>query len=100
MNPVTGVNANGTINGAGIAFPMRGTGNFFYSQLGFIFGQSIISKNRRLQPYVSTQVTAFQALSEPMVMYEGGVNWFITGNHSSKLSLNVQERPVYTSIQE
>jgi len=95
MNPANGVNANGSINGAGNAFPMRGTGNFFYSQLGFIFGQSIISKNGRLQPYIATQVTDFQALSEPMVMYEGGVNWFITGNHSSKLSLNVQERPVY-----
>ncbi|MFQ3326932.1 MAG: hypothetical protein ACJASM_001653 [Salibacteraceae bacterium] len=30
-----------------------------------------------------------------MVMYETGVNWFITGNHSSKLSVNVQELTVF-----
>ena len=34
-------------------------------------------------------------LYQPMVMHETGINWFITGNHSSKLSVNVQERPVF-----
>jgi len=95
MNPATGVNANASINGAGNAFPMRGTGNFFYTQLGYVFGQKIISKKGRLQPYVATQIVDFQALSEPMVMYESGINWFINGDHSSKLSFNVQQRPVY-----
>ena len=34
-------------------------------------------------------------LYQPMVMHETGINWFITGNHSSKLSVNVQELTVF-----
>lgn len=95
MNPANGVDANGTINGAGNAFPMRGTGNFLYSQLGFAFGNSILSENGKLQPYVASQITDFEALDEPMIMIESGLNWYITGNHSSKVSFNVQQRPIF-----
>lgn len=97
MNPANGTDASGSLNGPGNAFPMVGTGSTLYAQLGYKFRDDLIPKNGTIQPYVATQIGLFQALDQPMVMVEGGVNVFITGTHNSKLSLNYQNRPIFST---
>jgi hypothetical protein len=97
MNPANGTDATGSMNGAGNAFPMVGTGSTIYMQLGYKFRDDLIPKNGTIQPFVATQIGLFQALDQPMVMVEGGFNVFITGSHNSKLSLNYQNRPVFST---
>jgi hypothetical protein len=48
-----------------------------------------------IQPYASVQYSMYQALKDPMIIYEGGINWLINGDHHSKLTLGYQSRPVY-----
>jgi|GEM_PF-5512050 len=36
-----------------------------------------------------------QALKDPSVMLEAGINWLIHGTHGAKLSLGLQNRPVF-----
>ncbi len=95
MNPANGTDAKGTFNGAGDAFPMVGTGSTVYAQLGYKFKDDLIPKNGTIQPYGAVQIGLFEALDNPMVMVEGGLNVFVTGTHNSKLSLNYQNRPVF-----
>ncbi len=97
MNPANGLGNNSSLNGSGNGFPMRGTGNTIYAQVGVAFGNSILSENGKLQPFLATQISNFQALNEPMAMVEGGINWYINGDHQSKLSLNYQNRPIFVS---
>lgn len=99
MNPANGVGGLASLNGSGNGFPIRGTGDTFYSQFGFAFGNKIISKQGKLQPFVACQYSDFQALDEAMIMTEGGLNWFITGDHSTKLSINYQNRPIFVRDQ-
>lgn len=95
MNPATGVNANGTVNGTGNNLPIIGTGSTVYVQGGFAFGNNIITEGGKLQPYVASQYSLFEAFDGAMLMAEGGLNWFIHGDHNSKVSLNYQSRPVF-----
>lgn len=97
MNPANGTDAEGTFNGAGDAFPMVGTGSTVYAQLGYKFKDGLIPKNGTIQPYGAVQIGLFEALDNPMVMVEGGLNVFVTGTHNSKLTLNYQNRPVFNT---
>ncbi|WP_226332293.1 hypothetical protein [Echinicola marina] len=95
MNPATSTNARGTFNGAGNAFPTIGTGNTFYGQLAYLFQRELLGNAGTLQPYISSQYADFDLFSDPMVMYDAGLNWLIDGNRA-KLSLNYQSRPIFT----
>ncbi|MBD8489953.1 hypothetical protein IFO69_14445 [Echinicola sp. CAU 1574] len=95
MNPATGTNENGSFNGSGNAFPMIGTGNTIYAQLGYLFQKDLLGKAGTLQPYISSQYSDFALFSDPMVMYDGGINWLINGNRA-KLSFGYQSRPIFT----
>lgn len=97
MNPANGTDASGSLNGAGDAFPMVGTGSTIYAQVGYKFRDDLIPKHGTIQPFVAAQVGLFEALHDPMVMVEGGLNVLITGTHNSKLSLNYQNRPVFST---
>ncbi|AWW29321.1 hypothetical protein DN752_03725 [Echinicola strongylocentroti] len=99
MNPATGVNAEGTLNGPGSAFPTIGTGNTFYAQFGYLFRRDLFGKAGTLQPYISSQYSDFDLLDDPMAMYDGGVNWLIDGNRV-KLSLSYQSRPIFAANSE
>lgn len=95
MNPATGVNSNGTINGSGVAAPIIGTGQTFFAQAGYKFKDGLLKENGTLQPYVSTQISQFDKLSELMVLLDGGLNWFVHGTHNGKITVNYQSRPVF-----
>lgn len=94
MNPANGVDAQGSFNGAGNAFPMFGTGSVVYAQAGYKFRDNLLGQLGTLMPYVSTQYADYQKLDDPMVVVDAGMNWLMQG-HSQKLSLNLQNRPVF-----
>lgn len=81
---------------AGSAFPSIGTGKTLYAQVGYLFQKNLLADLGTIQPYAATQYSRFHLLKDPMLMYEGGINWLIEG-HRSKLSLHYQSRPVFTS---
>lgn len=96
MNPANGTSGSSTFNGAGNAFPIIGTGSTFYVQLGYLMKKELLGKGT-LQFYGASQISDFDRLNDHVMMYEGGVNWLISGSHQSKLSLNCQMRPVFNT---
>lgn len=94
MNPTNGTNGSGSFNGPGNNFPMMGTGNTFYGQVGYLMKRDMLGDFGTLQPFITAQVSKFDLLNDPMVMYEYGLNWLIDGNHT-KVSFHYQSRPVF-----
>jgi hypothetical protein len=95
MNPANGTSTGGSLNGAGNAFPVIGTGNTFYGQGGYLFRKNLLGDRGTLQPFAATQMSKFELLKDPMLMYQAGLNWLMEGQRS-KLSLEYQSRPVFT----
>lgn len=94
MNP-----ANGTTGpiaaSVGNAFPMFGTGQVIYAQLGYLFRKDLLGEgNGTLMPYASIMSADYDRLADRMNVVDVGLNWFIKG-HTSKLTLDYQSRPVY-----
>ncbi|MES2656376.1 MAG: hypothetical protein V4620_12350 [Bacteroidota bacterium] len=98
MNPADGVAAGTpTINGAGNAFPMMGTGTIIAGQVGVLLPQNVLGeKNGQLQPYIMVLHGNFDRLQQSMLQYDAGLNWYING-YRSKLTLNYQNRPVFSN---
>lgn len=100
MNPASGNSGNGRITGAGPvfgnAFPMFGTGQALYGQLGYLLPAHLLgSEHGALMPYASAMYADWQRLEgQPMLVTNLGLNWLING-HKAKLSLDWQNRPVY-----
>ena len=84
-NPATGLNAPNP-GGAGNAFPMVGTGNTVYAQLGYLFGQNMITQGGQLQPFAAVQLSGYDHTADNVTMFELGGNYFIHGSHSNKIS--------------
>jgi hypothetical protein len=96
-NPATG-STGVTPGGFGNALPMIGTGNTFYSQIGFLFGENILNEGGKIQPFAAIQYSQFDYLAENMAMYELGANYYLDGTQGTKLSFVYQNRPAYASI--
>ena len=93
-NPANGVIAGqGSFNGTGNAFPMIGTGNIFFGQVGYLLPKSKPT-SCQLQPYASLMLANYDRLASTMVSYDLGLNWLVNG-HGSKFSLNYQNRPIF-----
>ena len=95
MNPTNGLDAQGTLSGTGVSFPMIGTGTIFYGQFGYKMKNNLLGDQGTLQFYAGSQYSRFQLLKNASVMIEGGVNWLIHGNNFGKLSFGIQNRPVF-----
>jgi hypothetical protein len=94
-NPANGVVAGqGSFNGAGNAFPIEGTGNIWFGEVGYKLKDGLLGQAGTIQPYASLQYANYQRLADPMAMWDVGVNWLLNG-HQSKLSLDYQIRPIY-----
>ncbi|TXD83209.1 hypothetical protein ESY86_13540 [Subsaximicrobium wynnwilliamsii] len=100
-NPIVSVNPDqASFNGAGNAYPVVGTGNSIYAQIGYLFPYlGATQKYGRLQPFVSYQYSDFEVLNDPMTTYDFGINWYLKG-HLSKFTLNLQSRPIYGETSE
>lgn len=102
---IRNVSANGSMfgggdnfNGAGVGFPMIGTGDSVYFQFGYAFQETkILSQNMIIQPNISVQHSNWEALNEPMTVYDFTVNFMMDG-HGNKLSLGYQYRPIFDSL--
>ena len=94
MNPANGINAGGTLNGAGNGAPLIGTGSSAYIQLGYLWPRGLLGEWGTLQGFVASQYSRFERLNEPMQLYEAGLHWLID-DHRAKVSLGYQNRPVY-----
>ena len=99
MNPADGVASTSYIAGSqGNAFPMFGTGHVIYSQLGYLLKKDLLGKGKStLMPYATLQTADYDRLDKQMTAFSLGVNCFIKGN-TSKISLDYQNRPVYSLI--
>ncbi|MFN5182088.1 MAG: hypothetical protein ACK5D5_03580 [Bacteroidota bacterium] len=100
MNPATGFGSSTTNyiqkNSFGNAFPMFGTGSVMYMQFGFLLPKNLLGQNNgQLLPYVSTQISNYDALpNKKMFLINSGINWLIKG-HNSKISFDWQNRPTF-----
>ncbi|MBY0432818.1 MAG: hypothetical protein K2U26_01780 [Cyclobacteriaceae bacterium] len=100
MNPANGAAGiqNSQAGSYGNAFPMFGTGQVIYGQIGYKMKKDLLGKgNGTLMPYFAYQGSDYERLNKLMSVYNLGINWLIKG-HTSKLTLDLQVRPVYMEV--
>ncbi len=95
MNVATG---GSTTTGPGNAYATIGTGHHGYAQLGYMLPQKW-TRLQRVQPYVATQVSAFEALDTIAIIPEAGINWHLLGHHL-KLTATYRNRPIFDAVAE
>lgn len=96
-NPTSGGGTD--FNGAGVAFPMIGTGTTWYGQFGYAFKDTqFLNQNVVIQPNISIQHSDWDKLEDKMTVYDFTVNFFVNGTHSNKLSLGYQHRPIFDAF--
>jgi hypothetical protein len=101
MNPATGIAGPGTLGtstgygtNAGNAYPMFGTGQAFYSQVGYLFKRNMLGTFGTLLPYATAQSARFDAVNGNVNTFGAGINWLLDG-HRSKITLDYQNRGDY-----
>ncbi|NCX95867.1 MAG: hypothetical protein EBX41_05565, partial [Chitinophagia bacterium] len=95
MNPANGNNITNVFSGAGNAYPMFGTGNSLYAQLGVLYtSHKPNHKLPSLLPYIAYRHSNYQKLSSPVAVLDAGINLMLN-DHKAKLTLNYQSRPVF-----
>ncbi|MGB8330521.1 MAG: hypothetical protein WCE62_10370 [Polyangiales bacterium] len=95
MNPGavgSGIQPSPPGSGPGNQYPMLGTGNTGYGQLGWLMPWKI--KILRFQPYILSQMSKFDGLNDMMVQFAVGMNMFIYG-HNAKVTLEYRNRPIF-----
>lgn len=96
MNMANGTTGTASFNGAGNAVPLIGTGQVIYLQAAYLLKKDLLGKNGTLQPYVSGSYANYRKLSDPVLIYDIGVNWVIAGQNA-KISLDYQSRPIFNT---
>jgi len=93
-NPTTGGGTD--FNGAGVAFPMIGTGTTWYLQFGYAFPETKLFNHRMIvQPNIAIQTSDWDALNSQMTVYDVAVNFLMDGKHGRKITLGYQHRPIF-----
>jgi hypothetical protein len=104
MNPATSARPTpespNALSGAGNAYPLIGTGNAGYAEIGYVLpGRAKLLpdgafSSMRIQPYLAATVCDYEALRQPFLLPEAGVNFYLEG-HNCRLNLHYRGRPVY-----
>ena len=94
MAVANGSNDPANFSGAGNAYPMFGTGESVYAQVGLRLPNELLGDQGTLMPYASYRRSSYDRLTDPVKVYDAGINWLIN-KHQSKVSLNYQLRPVF-----
>ncbi|AXG71891.1 hypothetical protein KORDIASMS9_04149 [Kordia sp. SMS9] len=95
-NPTTGGGTD--FNGAGVSFPMIGSGTTWYMQFGYAFPKRKLFKyDIVIQPNISIQTSNWDALNSRMTVYDAAVNFLMNGEHSTKITVGYQHRPIFDS---
>jgi len=81
-----------SFNGSGNQFPMIGTGNIYYIQGGYLLSK--FKNGTQFQPYGQFMYANYEALKDPVILWDLGINYFIKG-YNAKFSLDYQSRPVF-----
>jgi len=65
----------GYYSGGGNSFPMYGTGQTVYGQLGYMFKKNLLGEEYgTLMPYASMQYNKLEALSNNVLLFDAGLN--------------------------
>ena len=96
MNTANGINASASFNGAGNGVPLIGTGQVVYAQVAYLFKKDLLKNHGTFQPYASVVYANYQKLKDPVILYDIGLNWVISGQNS-KISLDYQSRPIFNT---
>ncbi|MDV6168223.1 hypothetical protein R1T16_07285 [Flavobacterium sp. DG1-102-2] len=96
-NPASGVVAvSASLNGAGNASPVIGTGNTYYLQIGGTLPYFNKEKNTlQLQPAGSITLSDLDGLHDKALTYDAGISLLMNGM-SSRFTFDAQNRPIYT----
>jgi hypothetical protein len=92
MNPGTG---GSTLNGPGHAYPMFASGHHIYGELGYLLPFKVFGAHQ-IQPYGAVHAGILEALDDPSIVFDVGLNYLLTGHHA-KLTLNYKNRPIFVS---
>jgi hypothetical protein len=102
MNPANGRNPipfnyiEGQGPTYGNSYPMFGTGQVIYSQVGYLLPEN--KSKCRFMPYATFTTAKFDRLQgKPMKVYNAGINCLINA-HKSKFTLDWQNRPTYEIV--
>ncbi len=93
MNPANGTSQKNLVNGAGNGYPGLGSGNVLFAQLAYKFKKDLLWKTT-FMPYVALQHAQYDRLDKAMNYVDAGMSWLLN-NHQSKLTLGLQNRPLY-----
>ena len=96
MNTANGTNSSASFNGSGNGIPMIGTGQVLYAQAAYLFKKDLLKTHGTLQPYMSGMYANYQKLKDPVILWDIGLNWVMSGQNS-KLSIDYQSRPIYNA---
>lgn len=98
LNPADGSNISGSLRGN--AFPLIGTGQIIYTQVGYLLPK--FSDEVRVQPYSAFSHANLEGVKNtnnqvvPVNVLDIGANFFLDGHHS-KFTLNYRSRPDFTN---
>ncbi|RYD89518.1 MAG: porin [Sphingobacteriales bacterium] len=84
------------IAGPGNLQPTIGTGNIWYTQLGFLIPDSSEKPAVRVQPFGAFTYKNFEALDAASTQFDIGTNFHLDGQHA-KITAQYSTRPVYTT---
>lgn len=93
MNPANGSTSSTVFSGYGNQYPMFGTGQSLYAQVGYLMKKNALGSNGTCMPFASIHYAQLQKIQDPVLVYDLGINWLIQG-HNGKCSLDLQNRPV------
>ncbi len=79
--------------GAGNSEYKTGTGNIWYSTLGYLFPKDLLKNAGRLQLFCAYTLKSFEALPREIYDYDFGANLIVNG-HNLKLSMQYSLRPL------
>jgi hypothetical protein len=85
-----------TWSGGGTDYPMMGTGTTLFVQLGILHNFKKLDR-LNLQPNLAWQRSQFDVLADPVNVWHGGVNWFVSG-HDHKVSIGFENRPLFDDL--
>lgn len=96
MNTANGTNSSASFNGSGNGVPLVGTGQVVYAQAAYLFKKDLLKSYGTIQPYLSGVYANYEKLKDPVMLYDIGLNWIMSGQNS-KLSLDYQSRPIFNT---
>lgn len=96
MNPTNGVSYHPSLNGTGVSYPVYGTGNTVYMQIGYL------DKNKScfasvFMPYGTVQISSYKGLHNVLKVWHIGVN-ILPHDQPSKFSIDLSQWPVFDTV--